>query len=112
LTWWFAASLGFEVNRWDSWRGSAVMELGPQDKIIITRGTDGHYVYFSVKENHSGTVIDLAKRYVSQNFGETGHRTLKSTASGRISDAGGAALKTKTGRAAQGRACFSMLCAR
>jgi hypothetical protein len=66
----FAASLGFEVNRRDSWRGSAVMELGQQDKIIITRGIDGHYVYFSVKENHSGTVIDLAKRYINENFGE------------------------------------------
>lgn len=66
----FAASLGFELNRRDSWRGSAVMELGQQDKIIITRDTDGHSVYFSVKEDHSGTVIDLARRYVSQNFGE------------------------------------------
>ncbi len=66
----YAASLGFELNRRDSWRGSAVMERGQQDKIIITRGGDGHYVYFSVKEGHSGTIIDLAKRYVHQNFGE------------------------------------------
>lgn len=66
----FAASLGFVLNRRDSWRGSAVMERGAADKIIITRDTDGHYVYFSVKEGHSGTVIDLAKRYVTENFGE------------------------------------------
>ena len=46
----YAASLGFEVNRRDSWRGSAVMERGKQDKIIITRDTDGHYIYFLVKD--------------------------------------------------------------
>lgn len=66
----FAGSMGFALNRRDSWRGSAVMERGAQDKIIVTRDWDGHYVYFSVKESHSGTVIDLAKRYVSSNFGE------------------------------------------
>jgi hypothetical protein len=66
----YAVSLGFALNARESWRGSAVMELGQQDKIIITRGSDGHYVYFSVKAGHSGTVIDLAKRYVTENFGK------------------------------------------
>ncbi len=66
----FAASVGFELSVRDSWRGSAVMTRGEADKIIITRGADGHYVYFSVKESHSGSVIDLAQRYVNRNFGE------------------------------------------
>jgi hypothetical protein len=66
----FAESIGFAPNPHESWRGSAVMERGQQDKIIITRGADNHYIYFSVKADHSGTVIDLAKRYVSENFGE------------------------------------------
>lgn len=66
----FAETIGFAPNRKESWRGSAVMERGQEDKIIITRDTDGHYVYFSVKADHGGTVIDLAKRYVSENFGE------------------------------------------
>ncbi|MEQ1908042.1 MAG: DUF3991 and TOPRIM domain-containing protein [Vicinamibacterales bacterium] len=66
----FAQSLGFAPNARESWRGSAVMERGQQDKIIITRDSDNHYIYFSVKADHSGTVIDLAKRYVSENFGE------------------------------------------
>ena len=66
----YAGALGFELDARASWRGSAVMVRGQQDKIIITRLTDGHYVYFSVKEAHGGTVIDLAKRYVSSNFGE------------------------------------------
>jgi hypothetical protein len=66
----YAQSLGFELNARESWRGSAVMERGAADKIIISRDRDGHYIYWSVKEDHSGTVIDLAKRYVSENFGE------------------------------------------
>ncbi len=47
----YAQSLGFELNAKDSWRGSAVMERGAADKIIISRGRDGHYVYWSVKED-------------------------------------------------------------
>ena len=66
----FAASVGFELSVRDSWRGSAVMTRCEADKIIITRSSDGHYVYFSVKESHSGSVIDLAQRYVNRNFGE------------------------------------------
>ncbi len=78
----FAASLGFEFNRRDSWRGSAVMERGAQDKIIISRGHDGHFVYFSVKDSHGGTIIDLAKRYVTKNFGHI-RKTLREWSDGR-----------------------------
>lgn len=66
----YAQSLGFELNARESWRGSADMERGAADKIIISRARDGHYIYWSVKADHSGTVIDLAKRYVSENFVE------------------------------------------
>jgi len=66
----YAASLGFELNRRESSRASIVMEREKQDKIIIRRDMDGHYVYFSPKEGHSGSIIDLAKRYISENFGE------------------------------------------
>lgn len=82
----FAASLGFEFNRRDSWRGSAVMERGEQDKIIISRGPDGHFVYFSVKEQHGGTVIDLAKRYVNRNLGHI-RKTLREWSGGRTEPA-------------------------
>jgi hypothetical protein len=69
----FAASLGFTLNRRDSWRGSAVMELGKADKIIITRER-GHDVYFSVKDDHRGTIIDLAMRYWGVGLGEVRKR--------------------------------------
>lgn len=65
----FAESLGFAFNPRESWRGSAVMERGQQDKIIITLDGDGHHVYFSVKQDHSGSIIDLAKHYVNSNLG-------------------------------------------
>lgn len=84
----FAASLGFEFNRRDSWRGSAVMDRGEQDKIIISKGPDGHFVYFSVKDSHGGTVIDLAKRYVTKNFGEI-RKTLRAWSDGRTPRASG-----------------------
>lgn len=84
----FAASLGFEFNRRDSWRGSAVMDRGEQDKIIISKGPDGHFVYFSVKDSHGGTVIDLAKRYVTKNFGEI-RKTLRGWSEGRTPRAHG-----------------------
>lgn len=65
----FAASVGFVLNRRESSRRSSVMERGEADKIIVRRDPDGHFVYFSVKENHSGTIIDLARRYGSANLG-------------------------------------------
>jgi hypothetical protein len=66
----FAGSLGFALDRRRSCRSEAVMKLDARDTLVISRGTDGHYIYFSPKNGHSGTVIDLAKVYVSQNFGE------------------------------------------
>ena len=77
----YAESLGFVLNAGDSWRGSAVMERGQQDKIIITLDTDGHHVYFSVKQDHRGTIIDLAKRYVNDNLGHV-RRTLRQWSGG------------------------------
>src|SRR5262245_44885600 len=66
----FAASLGFALDRRRSCRSEAVMKLDERDTLVISRDTDGHYIYFSPKNGHSGTVIDLAQVYVSQNFGE------------------------------------------
>lgn len=52
------------------------MERGQQDQIIITVDSDNHYIYFSVKEGHSGTIIDLVKRYVNDNLGHV-RKTLR-----------------------------------
>jgi hypothetical protein len=66
----FAGSLGFALDPRRSCRSESVMKLDARDTVVITRDTDGHYIYFSPKGGHSGTIIDLAKVYVSSNFGE------------------------------------------
>lgn len=67
----FAASQGFELDRKESWAGSAVMRHPPHDKIIIKReAASGHYVYFSVRDDHdNGTVIDFAMRRLGGSLG-------------------------------------------
>lgn len=45
-----------------SWRGSTVLRRGA-DKIVVKRNGNGHYVFFSVKDDRdNGTVIDLLQR--------------------------------------------------
>lgn len=59
----YAATQGYVLDRKDSWRGSAVMRHPNNDKIIIKRDSDSHWVYFSVRQDgDSGTVIDFVKR--------------------------------------------------
>lgn len=65
----FAASRGFGLSRKDSWRGSAVMKNPTGEKIIITRDSDGHWVFYSVKSAASGTIIDFAMRYLGLSLG-------------------------------------------
>jgi hypothetical protein len=58
----FAVSLGYEVDRRESWRGSTVQRRGG-DKIVVKRNGNGHYVFFSVREDEDhGTVIDFVQR--------------------------------------------------
>ena len=41
------------------------------DKIVIRRDDDGHWIYFSVRDNFDhGTVIDFVQRRGSRNLGE------------------------------------------
>lgn len=55
----FAVSLGYEVDRRESWRGSTVLRSGG-DKIVVKRNGNGHYVFFSVRDDRDhGTVIDF-----------------------------------------------------
>jgi hypothetical protein len=60
-----AASLGYEIDRRESWRGSTVLRRGA-DKIVVKRNGNGHYVFFSVREDNERddsylpTVQDLA----------------------------------------------------
>ena len=45
----YAAEQGYQLDRKESWRGSSVMRHPNGDKVIIKRGSDSHYVYFSVR---------------------------------------------------------------
>src|SRR4051812_18017521 len=59
----YAASEGYELDRQESWRGSAVMRNAADDKIIIKRELDGHYVYFNVRDDaDNGSIIDFVLR--------------------------------------------------
>ncbi len=57
----YAAGQGFQLDRRESWRGATVMRHPNGDKIIVKRnGADGHYLYFSVRdEADNGTIIDF-----------------------------------------------------
>jgi len=58
----FAASFGYEIDRRESWRGSTVLRRGG-DKIVVKRHRNGHYVFFSVRDDSDhGTIIDFLQR--------------------------------------------------
>ncbi len=58
----FVVSLGYEIDRGESWRGSTVLRRGA-DKIVVKRNGNGHYVFFSVRDDGDhGTVIDFLQR--------------------------------------------------
>jgi len=59
----YAASVGYQLDRRESWKGSSVLRHPNGDKIIVNRGTDGHYVYFSVRDDDdNGSIIDFIQR--------------------------------------------------
>jgi hypothetical protein len=65
----FAVSLGYEIDRRESWRGSTVMRRSA-DKIVVKRNGNGHYVFFSVRDDRdNGTVIDLLQRRQNLSLG-------------------------------------------
>jgi hypothetical protein len=58
----FAESLGYQIDRRESWRGSAVLRCAT-DKIVVKRNGNGHYVFFSLRDDDdNGTVIDFVQR--------------------------------------------------
>ena len=72
----YAASLGYELDKRDSWRGSSVMRRGG-DKIVVRLNSNGHYVYFSVRDDQdNGTIIDFVQRRQTLNLGEV-RKTLR-----------------------------------
>ena len=66
----YAASLGYAVDRRESSRRSVVMRRDrDDDKIIVGTDSDGHGVFFSVRDDASGTIIDFVQRRLGCNLG-------------------------------------------
>lgn len=59
----YAAAHGYQLDAKASWRGTSVMRHPvTNDKVIIKRGMDGHYVYFSVRDDRdNGSIIDFVQ---------------------------------------------------
>ncbi|BBO86809.1 hypothetical protein DSCO28_73750 (plasmid) [Desulfosarcina ovata subsp. sediminis] len=68
----YAASCGYELDRRESSRNSAIMRHANGDKIIIARGLDGHWIYFSVRDDaDNGTIIDFVQKRENSSLGIT-----------------------------------------
>src|SRR5271157_5127335 len=66
----FAVSLGYTMDRRESWRGSTVLRRDA-DKIVVKRNHNGHYVFFSVRDDRdNGTIVDFLERRQNLNLGE------------------------------------------
>jgi hypothetical protein len=73
----YAASQGYELDRKESWRGSAVMRHPRGDKVVIKRDADSHYVFFSVHQDASGSIIDFVRMLHGYSLG-TARKELRS----------------------------------
>src|SRR2546426_7961781 len=57
------------MDRRESWRGSTVLRRGA-DKIVVQRNRNGHYVFFSVRDDDdNGTLIDFLQRRQNLSLG-------------------------------------------
>ena len=67
----YAATRGFQLDRKASSRNSAVMVHPDGDKIIVAKGSDGHWVYFSVRDpaDH-GSIVDFVQRRQGGTIGD------------------------------------------
>jgi len=64
-----AISLGYAIDRRESWRGSTVLRNGG-DKIVVKRNGNGHFVFFSVRDDSDhGTIIDFLQRRKNLSLG-------------------------------------------
>lgn len=66
----YAASKGYELDSKISSRNCAIMRQG-HDKIAIALNQNGHWMYFSVTDDHdNGTIIDFVQNRFNLNLGE------------------------------------------
>jgi hypothetical protein len=67
----YASSVGYTIDRRESWRGSSVMRHENGDKVIVKKDHDQHFVYFSVRdERDNGSIIDFVMRRKHLNLGQ------------------------------------------
>jgi hypothetical protein len=67
----FAASLGYEMDRRESSRNSVIMRHSSGDEIVVARGLDHHWIYFSVRDDSdSGSIIDFIQNRTGDSFGQ------------------------------------------
>lgn len=65
------ASFGYRLDRKSSSRNSASMKHPDGDKLIVSRTSEGRWVYFSVRDpNDNGTVVDFLGRRTAENLGQ------------------------------------------
>jgi hypothetical protein len=68
----YAVGYGYKEDRHDSSRASTCMRhQATKDKVFFKRDSDGHWVYFSVRDDRdNGTIIDWIKRRRGYSLGE------------------------------------------
>jgi hypothetical protein len=67
----YAAGQGYQLDARSSWRGTSVMRHpATNDKVIIKLDADGHYVYFSVRDDRdNGSILDFVMHRQRVNLG-------------------------------------------
>lgn len=67
----YALAAGYMLDRKASSRSSAVLRHPDGDKIVVSLDQDGHWVYFSVRDDRDcGSIIDFVQRRHSLSLGE------------------------------------------
>jgi hypothetical protein len=67
----YAQSQGYQYSSQSSSRNSVVLAHDNGDKIIVATDTDGHGIYFSIKDDgDSGTIIDFVQNRSNLRLGE------------------------------------------
>ena len=65
-----AQDMGYEIDKRKSSRKSIVLKMGG-DVIIVSRNSNGHYVYFNANnQQDSGTIIDFVQKRTGKNLGQ------------------------------------------
>lgn len=67
----YALAHGYAVDRKASTRSSVVVVDGSGDKLVVAKADDGHWIYFSVRDDQdNGTIIDFLQRRAGLSLGE------------------------------------------